>query len=65
MLLFFFRLEIVVQNIQTNKDYNLVNVDIFGWCPESPKVAPVDYKHTYHSFRSMSYNKSSFETISS
>ena len=26
----FFRLEIAVQNIQTNKDYNLVNVDIFG-----------------------------------
>ena len=30
MLLFFFRFEIVIQNIQTNKDYNLVNVDIFG-----------------------------------
>ena len=29
-MLLFFRLEIVIQNIQTNKDYNLVNVDIFG-----------------------------------
>ena len=28
-------------------------------------VTPVHHKHTYHAFRSMSYNESSFETIPS
>ena len=32
---------------------------------KSKDVAPDDYNHTYHAFRSITYNESSFETIPS